>query len=1012
MDRAFLRQVAESFVNDPLEDFTFVFPNRRSSLFFLKHLGEVSSKPVFSPRIFTIDKLFGYLSSLEVADDLSLVFRLWKVYRDYQTQFQKNNGVKEADVKVEGIDEFFSWGRIILSDFNDVDQYMVDATRLFSNIKDLNQLKSDASVLSERQYNALKRLVNMKSDVRPDAHVKRRYLEIWDMLLPLYQSFRSSLLEDGLAYQGMQYREVAQNLDNLEEKLSGLGTVVFVGFSAPSECEKMLMRRCRNKGGIFFWDYYSEWIQKDYNRSSHLIGKCVKEFPSTRPLGRENGGCVEGGCHFRLIPAAGPTEQAMIASDILKMIKSEGVDGLDTAVVVADETLLIPLLEFAGEDDLNITMGFPLKATSAASFFFTLFDLHLRSRLSSDRVLVPGDLVLSILGHPYAREMDPEGASVATRYIQANNYYMLDSSEINKDQPLDIGSESPLGVLLKMIVPSVDMYSSDEDTDVASGMIAHYRSIAEYLFAFLDPSERLFLNKFVEILNRVSSSGIRFFKERSVYSVIRSAVRSATVPFRGEPLVGTQIMGALETRALDFDRIVFLSFNEGTYPASGERTSSIPYYLRKGFDLPTYENENSISAYNFYRLIQRASEVYMIYDTANADSLKSLEESRFVKQLIYDCETVPETVSYEFPLPSSTRPFDSDLVMLDEDRAALGRLFTDLNDGEVQYGFSASTLNSYLDCPRKFFFSRIMGMKEEKDLSDTVEANTFGNIFHYCMEKIYNSFRKNGGPLEVDVERMEEIRRMAASDDWLDGFIRQAFESEMRVRRIEGQNLIIKESVKVYIRRTLAADLSKAEQPYRLIDNEYKISLDMGPEFGHAYFKGSLDRVEEVSGIPRICDYKTGSFLDLGTSGLTSTLESGGFEFNPVPYYFPYKDIPDKEFDESLEKMFSTDVKRSHYYSILFQLLVYALLYSRRTGKKPPFRLSVYQLPVLDKCGPVTFGISQEQLGRFAARLSSLMALIRSKAQTPGSVMEVCPDNKTCQMCDFKKYCRRVKEDE
>ncbi len=247
MEKAFLRQVAQLFVNDNLDDYTFVFPNRRSSLFFLKHLGELKKKPLFAPKVFTIDNLFNYLSDLEVVDDLTLVFRLWKSYKDIQTDFQLKAGVKAEEVKIENIDEFISWGAIILSDFNDVDQYMVDARQLFMNVKDISKLKSDTSILSERQFKALARISDIKARVGDKEKVKR-YLEIWDMLLPLYQSFRNSLASDGIAYSAMMYREVAEQLRKIDEnpgfgsRLAKLKKVVFIGFSAPNECEKELMR--------------------------------------------------------------------------------------------------------------------------------------------------------------------------------------------------------------------------------------------------------------------------------------------------------------------------------------------------------------------------------------------------------------------------------------------------------------------------------------------------------------------------------------------------------------------------------------------------------------------------------------------------------------------------------------------------------------------------------------------------------------------------------------------------
>ena len=244
MEKAFLRQVAALFKDDNLDDYTFVFPNRRSSLFFLKHLGELKKQPLFAPKVFTIDNLFNYLSDLEVVDDLALIFRLWKSYRDLQGE------------KAEGIDEFISWGSIILSDFNDVDQYMVDARQLFMNLKDIKDLESGTDILEKSQIDALKKIADLKTELKDKDETQRKFLTIWEMLLPLYNSFRESLKKDKLAYSGMLYRSVIEGImkaeasDPLISKLGKLGKVVFIGFSAPSECEKRLMEYFKNHGGL------------------------------------------------------------------------------------------------------------------------------------------------------------------------------------------------------------------------------------------------------------------------------------------------------------------------------------------------------------------------------------------------------------------------------------------------------------------------------------------------------------------------------------------------------------------------------------------------------------------------------------------------------------------------------------------------------------------------------------------------------------------------------------------
>ncbi|MBR6972487.1 MAG: PD-(D/E)XK nuclease family protein [Bacteroidales bacterium] len=1027
MEKAFLSQVASLFVSDNLDDYTFIFPNRRSSLFFLKHLGDQKKKPLFAPKVFTIDSLFDYLSDLEVLDDLTLVFQLWQTYTALQTDFQLKAGVRKEDIKTESIDDFVSWGKIILSDFNDVDQYMVDASQLFMNLKDIKDLQLDTSYLNERtQLEALKRIGEFRDSLGEKDIIQRKFLTLWDMLLPLYDSFRNALRNKGAAYSGMQYRIVAESIvqakagDPIISRLEKLGQVVFIGFSAPSQCEKSLMTYFKNHGGLFYWDYYSDMIRTAHNRSSHLISKCVDVFSnSSRNIGPD-GGWKKGRCKFNIIPASGSTEQAMIASKLLDIIKKDNVAEIETAVVVADETLLLPLLEMIGREDINVTMGYPLKATSIASLVFSLADLHLRSRHSKDGIsLLPGEVLLSILNHPYIKEIDSQAASKATEHIQGSNLYMLDARELSGDTPLEVDSDSPLSGILKLLPPEDNMYAENGSSDIVSGIIGYYRRICEGISAHLSSVERSFLNSFLGILDRISASGIKFSQERSVYSVIRSAVRSASVPFRGEPLKGLQIMGALETRALDFDRVIFLSFNEGTYPASGEKSSCLPYFLRKGFGMPTYEDENSISAYNFYRLIQRASEVYMIYDTANTDKLRTKEESRFIKQLKYDFEEPLNEMKFDFPTPSSTKPLTAPVVLSDDDRLLLGNFFSDLRQDNLTKDtlrfFSASSLNNYIDCERKFFFSNVLRIKKEDDLSDAVEASTFGSIFHYCMEHIYDDYSGGkGNTLYVDGQVMSRIKKRALAGDYLDKLIQAAFDKEMRVKRIEGQNLVIKKSIEHYVRKALDADCSKAEVPYYLLGNEVPAPVDLGEAFSNACFTGKLDRLEEAGGIPRICDYKTGKFLIIeDRKGLLATLDALHFKSNPQPHYLPVKELEDSDFEVLLESMFRTEVHRDKYSSIMFQLFVYAFLHRQKYGKSSDIYLSIYQLPVIEKCGPMTIRITDSQLDVFSVRLSALLKGIRIKAETPGSVMDVCQKVKdNCDICDFNKYCRRSNKNE
>ena len=1039
MKNAFLRQVAKLFANKELEEYTFVFPNRRSSVFFGKYLAEENGKPLFSPRILTISEVFEYLSTFKVADDLTLLLKLWNAYHALQTELQTASGVKPESVRYESLDDFMPLGKIILDDFSDVDQYMANAEDIFTNAKDLSDLKKDpGEYLDKDQIEELKKIVILRPFTNPEdkgLETRRKYHAVCEILWPLYNKFRASLMSEGIAYSAMAYRQAAEAImaeddqNGIMARLGKLRKLVFIGFSAPSECEKVLMKHFRDKNGegLFYWDFYSSMLTASHNFSSKLISECWDGFklPDEFKL-PEGGGLPENECKFNLIAASGATEQAMIASSLIDKDK----DGIKTAIVVSDENLLLPLLEVLKGVKVNVTMGFPLKATSAASLMNLLFNLHYRSRYSSEgNLLLPGDVLVSIFNHPYIKAIDSAGASRASYNIKSKNRCMIETKENKIEDYLTVPSDSKLVEFIGKLVPS-KVKKENDDTNLVPSVLDWLKDISEFAASYLPGTEKAFMNEFLDIFDRVSSSGIVLYRYSSVFSVLRSALRTRSVAFEGEPLEGVQIMGPLETRVLDFDKIIFLSFNEGVFPATGEQTSTFPSFLRKKFGLPTYETANSISAYNFYRLIQRASDVYMIYDTANTDSLKNREESRFVKQLVYDFGIEPKRLKYRFPDPSSSGAFLSDLEMKDEDCRSLKAFFWDLcPEGDKHKSFSPSSLNSYLDCKRRFFFSKIMNIKEEDELSDEVGAADYGTVYHFCMQKIYDKQKPNGdveARLNINSELMKRIEDWISSNNNLDDLISEGFKEKLKIIRIEGQNIIIRESIKEYIKQTIAADIAKVQEgtgkhnwvngPYVNVRNEcpvdYPGKKPLVKDFSCARFYGVIDRLEEEeNGIIRICDYKTGKFIESGSESFLKIFKKKGFDLKDEALFFPSKVLEEAGFDETLDQMFASGQKREKYLTVLFQMFVYAFLYCKKNDKTPPLDLSVYQLSLVDPFGPVTIRISDEHLKKFEERLAILLEEIRNLAEKGGNV-EICQDESNCKMCYYNKYCRRVKSDE
>lgn len=1002
MNEPFLLQVARHYaetlkVSQP-GDYTFVFPNRRSSLFFKKYLGEAVDGAFFVPTILTVSDMFRSLGSLEVPDSLTLIFELWKVYKKYNCSGDAG----------DSLDDFLGWGSLILSDFSDVDHYLADARQLFANIKDQKDIQADTSYLSEEQIEAVKRLTGMRADA-DSKEFKRRFFSVWDSMYSVYRDFREALQRKGMAYGAMQYRLVAEavadkcaetrgQFKSIREKLGRYRKVVFVGFSAPTNCEKALMRFFKNRkcadgtpSGEFFWDFHSRKIRDDGNRASSRIALCEKEFPGKVRLDyEENTDCV-----YNVIRASGNSQQTQILSSVLREISAAagwnaGRDAMKTAVVVSNENLLFPLLSSiprsftsAGEDSVNITMPYPLKATPIASLESLLAALNINARLRDGRTVLLGKDLRNIMDHPYVRRIDAAGCSRIIRRITASNQYFIDAATVAEDilkddrgENIEV-SEALRKFLTEILVPKGAMLGALAPDFSGGGLIRDIVAYQSELLSFIEEGlpreDKGYVYKYIDALNTLKNSDIPIYKLRTAYSVIRSLTAGQSISFVGEPLMGLQIMGPLETRLLDFDNVIFLSFNEGYFPAAGVQKSAIPYFLRKVFGLPTYEDNDSVSSYNFYRLIQRARRVYFIYDTDNQDDRTSVKEaSRFIKQL-----------EYLYDVPVVCREFDIANPKLKEMPGIIppdGRSKSFFDAGAA-HRLSASSLKNYLACPAKFYFSRILNIPQEDELTETVDSRGFGSIFHDCMKRIYDRYREDGRRV-FTADVISGILRDLKSGDpekSVNHYTVRAFAEVARIRRIDGENLIIRELVKDYIIRLFEVDKARLLLPvsctgpdggnscfgsFRVTGTEEKCDVTLIGKM----FTGSFDRVDMTGRGILISDYKTGK-VDIPAvltgknrdlygyrerenlagehsvehSGGYSTGDPAGKQSPAFPEFIWNEDniselldgyiVPFEEGGSGTEApVIRLDDSRDSFYDIAFQILLYASMYRRRYG--------------------------------------------------------------------------------
>lgn len=838
--KPFLYQVAASFYaryGAEITRLAFVFPNRRTGLFFQKYLSEVAQRPIFSPSILTINDLFTRLARRQSADRISLLFSLYAHY-------VRLSGSDES------FDDFLYWGEMLLSDFDDIDKYRVDAQALFRNLSDIKEIERDFDFLTPEQLEAIRMFW---SGFHRRAHVlnRQRFLEVWQVLYNLYQDFRAALSAEGKAYEGMIFRDVAEKVSRDEVEALSYERIVFVGLNALSVAEETFLDKLRDWDlADFYWDVASAQATDAANKASFFVMRNAKRFPSCCPLPVE----PSREAKIEVIGVPSGVGQAKQLHNLLRQwFPEEAVpaeEALRTAVVLPEESLLLPVLHAipASVGSINVTMGYPLAGTPVASLVEAVMALQLQVRWIDRLPLFHYSQVLPLLNHRYLSAADPECVGTLIKEITESNRIYLEPAFL---------ARTPLLALLFQPITQV--------ADFAAYLIRILEALNERLTAQEELQEeepttkgRLsreieqeFIFHYFATVNRMQEVMREHAVEMRLDTFFRLLKRMAdrvTIPFQGEPLSGLQIMGVLETRALDFDRLVILSMNEGVFPQHKVANSFIPYHLRKGFGLPTYEHQDSIWAYHFYRLIERAEQVSLVYDTRST-GMRSGEVSRFVHQLRYH---------YGWPLRDKLIVYDvaaqsAQPLVVRKDSVACQHLSAYLENGEK--ALSASALNRYLDCPLKFYLTDVEGLREEDRVTERVESDTFGSILHKVMEILYR-------PLQRQVVTSDLLKKIRKDKRLLQQTVAQAFASEFfksdQVKPLHGLNFLNGEIIRKYVEQILRQD--DRLTPFTYGESELLVKGQIALTDGRQVaLKGFIDRVDEVNGVKRIVDYKTGA---------------------------------------------------------------------------------------------------------------------------------------------------------
>lgn len=842
----FLYNVAQTYYNKygaAISRYTFVFPNRRAGLFFQKYLSEIAQKPLFSPEILTISDLFERMSGYKKADRIEMLFLLYDLY-------------VKISKSTESFDEFLYWGDMLLNDFDDVDKYLVDAKQLFHNIHDLKEIDSGFSFLSSEQVEAIRRFWSNFLPVGENEK-KKDFQEMWEVLYELYISLRESLMNKGLAYEGMIFREVAEKAKAKEDLSFDFEKIVFVGLNGHSKSEETLLKYLQNRGvADFYWDYSSPLVCDPQNRASFFISKNRTQFPSQLELQAEEQSIFKPTIDVVGIPSA--VGQAKYVYEIIEGLIAEQQisltdEALNTAIVLPDENLLIPTLYSIPEkiEKINVTMGYSLQNSSVSGLMEYVFDVQRNIRQSGSGVGYYFRPVMSILNHRYVIHILGEQAKEIRDNIVRYNKIIVSQDDLNRHPLLSL-----------IFTPVTDWTEASDYIKNILAFIQSALSSKRNSTEEIDSKEPIdtrsidieceFIIEYYKMVNRLEDvlSGIMpQMAIETYFKLLKKLIVGISVPFSGEPLSGLQVMGVLETRALDFDNLIILSMNEGIFPMKRATNSFIPYNLRQGFELPTYEHQDSIFAYHFYRLINRAKRIFLLYDT-RTEGLQTGEVSRYYNQIKYlynDSFDITEKVAV-YKVSSS----ESLTISVRKTPEIQKRVDAFLTGGGRN--LSASAINMYLNCPLQFYFSVVEKMEEEEEVAETIESSMFGTIFHAIMEAIYE--RLEGKMVTADL-----LHKIASDDKYLTELIEYTFAREYfkidKIKKLTGQNYLTGEVLRKYVKQVLKTDAGLTPFVYEESEEriEWNYILPSGKSVSMISF---IDRVDIINGRTRIIDYKTG----------------------------------------------------------------------------------------------------------------------------------------------------------
>ena len=889
----FLDIVAKNYVENEkasLSRYCFVFPNKRSGLYFRRSLRKMMDPPYLEPEVTTISDLVASYSERVTATRYELLFILYRAYCE----------VMAGKENILTFDKFAYWGEILLTDFDEIQKNFVDAKNLFVNYDRYKGISAD--YLTDEQKEVLKFYFgddfnffgasgdvyafwkHTKPDDENEKQPDKKFVMIWEILWPLFEKFHGLLDAENLTYSGLDYHNAAIKIKDTAQKDFEFDRYVFVGFNALSKSEIMIFRRLKDIGKAdFCWDFNSPAFEKDKNHACYFMRRNIKNFPSLYDCNCPNNDAMP---RVRVMGMGSTTGMVKSACKLIKdniTTDEQGKVDYDaasrSALVLPDESLLLPVmnsLDLPQSRMVNITMGYPLSMTPIAALINDIARLHINARKVKNEILFYVDNVVTILSNPIIRAIADKECDDLLRHLRNNRIFNVPKVEFEQHAPS----------LTAIFTPINDLKSGKEVFDYLDAMtdslakgIVKNKSVededvdVDELLRQPKTLNEIFLNHYRLALRQLRRAADRYEveikDEKLLFRLVERAMGNDSISFTGEPIGGLQILGVLETRAINFSDVYILSMNESVFPKKHFSRSFIPDAFRRAYFLPTVKDQEAMSAYYFYRLISRANNVYLYYVTSNS-GMRVGEPSRYITQLQYLFPGIDFAMDV---IPSAVASADDKTISVKKDTKVVGELneLQTIKTGEnvKNNHITASALKTYLNCRLAFYFGNVKRIRVKDEAQDFIDDATLGNIVHRAFEFVYKEGETyNKDRLEQLAGNRCEIKRIvtkAVNEKYLG-----IKEDDSRIDNpLTDEAKLVSDHVCNYIIEILKAEANSNFLPFTYVAHEDKtenvqITLEKGGKKITFNVKQYIDRIDsfvksDETKVLRIIDYKTGS---------------------------------------------------------------------------------------------------------------------------------------------------------